>query len=191
MKKLLILLGIFFMFISVEAQHDMIVSDGANYAVYTGDANDTVYNAGGTFDIVFYIKQAVKSRYTISYLIDGDTLTGCTGNTTIQPKGSYDGVTFDNIGSAVTWTSSSAVYCANVNIHAMTSTVATYNMYVSDSTFEDETVAGEDTITVAAQTQTLNFAGVDYRYIQILITGASDTKVEIDKVAIKVTPIYL
>lgn len=232
MRKLLVLSLIAVLGIAINAQVNVPLN--SNYGQYTGVPSDTIRGAV-TWNKVFRIQCADKSRYTFSWTLIGDTLTGCAGDVTIQPQGSYDGTTYTNIGSATTWTSSTDVYAANTTLSTTTvtesggvaaylisdttaaylisDTTATYNMFISDSTFEDEVVAGEDTITVAeitkksrvpevttksrvaaqtwTNTNTVNFAGYDYRFIKMLFTGATNTRAEIDLVGIKVTPITI
>lgn len=192
--------------------YDKYVNSKTNYAIYTGTATDTI-NGVATADAVFYIEQAVKSRYTFSFMLDGDTLAGSTGDCTIQPQGSYDGVTYSNIGSSTAWTSSTAEYLANVSANTYTTlasgtltnaqhtrNTAAFDV-VQDTTgmatyFADTTSYPAQTQTVEAQiytdarTVTVTLPGVDYNYLKTLVTGASGARVEIQLVAIKVTPIF-
>lgn len=207
MKKLIFLLGLI-AFLGVNAQ-EIIVEEGVNYAYYTGTADDTI-NGVATMDAIFYVKLAAKARYILSWMASGDTLVGCDGNVTIQPQGSYDGVVYSNIGSSTTWTTT-ANYDANTSINTYTTlasgtltnaqhtrTTAAFNIWAYDSLIYDDTLhVPAQTQTVAAQTftdartVTVTLPGCDYRFIKILFTGASSARVEIDKVAIKVTPITI
>jgi len=222
MKRLIFILGLISFAVLTYAQttYDILVRDNTNYGYYTGVATDTI-NGVATADAVFFIQIAAKSRYTFSWMMDGDTLAGSTGDCTIQPQGSYDGVTYSSIGSSTAWSSDDANYAANVNANTYTTlasgtqTIATYdlhgggtidvasfNMTSSDSIIYSDTIVvaaqaytRDDTVTVEAQTitdartTTITLPGVDYRYIKFLVTGASGARVELQAVAIKVTPI--
>lgn len=224
MKKLMLFIGLisFAALTFAQSTYDILVKDNVNYGYYTGIATDTI-NGVNTADAVFFIELAAKSRYTLSWMLDGDTLAGSSGDCTIQPQGSYDGVTYSNIGSSTAWTSSTAEYLANSSVNTYTEVtashtitkaagdipivgtqvIAAYDITTTDSLLYDDTlsVAAQtmthtDTLevpayvsTVAAQTNTVTLPGCDYRYIKILVTGASGARVEVELVAIKVTPI--
>ena len=211
MKKFLIFLALIALVASVSAQYsDVIVKKGSNYGTYTGVATDTI-NGAATADAIFFVEYAALGRYTISYYVDGDTLTLCAGDVTIQPRGSYDGVTWTNIGSSVAWTASTAVYLANNSVNTYTEvnashtqTIATATDYdsgfldgvdslgnsgVGDYYHDDTLTIAQRVNTVAAQTVTVTLPGVDYRYVQILFTGTTNTRVEIETVGLKVTPL--
>ena len=201
MKKYLVL--IFILIASVSFSQDIIVKKGINRGVYTGSASDTI-NGATTTDAVFYIEYAAYGRYTLSYYVSGDTLNGCSGNVTIQPRGSYDGVTYSNLGSSVTWTTT-ADYDGNTSQNTYTvaesgstaqhtRVTAAYDIYTLDSLLYDDTLhVPQQTQTVAAQTwtntNTVTLPGTDYPYLQILLTGASGARVELQKVVVKVTPL--
>jgi hypothetical protein len=201
MKKLIFLLFALipmFAFSQVSTTYDKYVSANANYATYTGKVTDTI-NGVATTDAIFFIEQSQKSWYVFSYMVSGDTLTGCAGNVTIQPMGSYDGVTYTNVGSAVTWTTT-ADYDANSTVNTYTEVNASHTVITTayneiatnEITTDQDTVAvPQITNTVAAQTTTVTLPGTDYRYIKIKLTGASSARVELQSVAIKVTPLVL
>ena len=222
MKKLIFIISLisFAALTFAQSSYDILVKDNVNYGYYTGTASDTI-NGATTADAVFFIQIAAKSRYTFSWMMDGDTLAGSTGDCTIQPQGSYDGVTYSSIGSSTAWSSDDANYAANVNANTYTTlasgtqTIATYDLHgggtigvgaynitTTDSLLYDDTLSvaaqtytRDDTVTVEAQTitdartTTITLPGVDYRYIKFLVTGASGARVELQAVAIKVTPI--
>ena len=211
MKKLTVLFSFLIISSMIFATNpDAVVRRADNYKLYTGVASDTV-NGATTLAIDFYVEYAKEGRYTLSFWIDGDTLTGCTGNTTIQAQGLYDLTygTTTNVGSSITWTSSSAVYLANTNLNTYsvavagtetnaqhTETTAAFNIFTYDSLLYDDTLhVPQQVNTVAAQTvtvavtNTVTLPGVDFPYIRILFTGASGTRIEVDYIGIKVTPI--
>jgi len=210
MKKLIFIISLisFAALTFAQSSYDILVKDNVNYGYYTGTASDTI-NGATTADAVFYVQLAAKSRYTLSWMLDGDTLAGSTGDCTIQPQGSYDGVTYSNIGSSTAWTSSTAEYLANVNANTYTTlasgtltnaqhteVTAAYDITTTDSLLYDDTLSvAAQTNTVGAQTYTdartvtVTLPGCDWRYIKILVTGASGARVEVELVAIKVTPI--
>lgn len=185
MKKLIFLILAFLpvlAFSQVRSTYDTWVSVDNNYGSYTGKVTDTI-NGVATTDAVFFVAQSLTKRYTISYTVSGDTLTGCSGNVTIQPQGSYDGVVYSNLGSAVTWTTT-ANYDANTSQNTYTESLASYTEIHTNEISTDP-----DTVVVPTQTNTVTLPGTDYRYVKILLTGASGARVELDAVALKVTPI--
>lgn len=191
MKKLLFLFAFIALVASVNAQTiDGTVKLGAGYASYTGTAADTI-NGATTVDALFRVEAAAYGRYQLSFFVSGDTLLGGTGNVTIQAQGSYEGVLdFDNVGSAVTWTYTNGGYDANTVLNTYTEVTASATDYVSGvSDTVDTYISYGDTTTVAQRTTTITLPGVDYRYIKILLTGASGARVDVDKIAIKCTPI--
>jgi hypothetical protein len=178
MKKFIYILvfGLFALAFNGYSQSwDQTVTKGTNYASYTGVATDTI-NGVATADAKFYVEISASSRYTFSYYVSGDTLTGCSGNVTIQPYGSYDGVTYTSLGSAVTWTTT-ADYDANTQENTFTNVYSGTYHPAADSTVTD------------ARTITTTLPGTDYRFIKILLTGASGARVELQKVSLKVTPV--
>jgi hypothetical protein len=198
MKKLFFILAFFTIVAMVNAQGvsaDVNVWTNTNYGSYTGTAADTI-SGTTTADATFRIHLAKESRYTLSYMISGDTLEGCNGNVTIQPQGSYDGVTYTNIGSSSTWTTT-ANYDANASVNtyaqAYTGTLTTAAYTITQDTTGLTYIT--DSISVGAQTQTdartltTTLPGLDYNYIKILLTGASSAYVELQSVAVKVTPV--
>lgn len=134
MKRLISLfLGVLFVVISFAA--DKYIKAGIGYASYTGGAADTI-NGVATCDVVFAVENI--GPYTIGLYAEGDTLTGCNGNVTIQVSGSYDeSGTYTNIGSSITWTTT-ADYSASTM----------YNTYSSATTIAQHTITsvGADTI---------------------------------------------
>lgn len=204
MKKIIILISFigFALMAYSQVSVDVYMRTNQTYGHYTGVATDTI-NGVATADAIFYVGLAEKARYTLSWMLDGDTLAGSSGDCTIQPQGSYDGVTYSNIGSSTAWSSDDAVYAANVNANTYTEVtasftetkaagdipivgtqvIAAYDITTTDSLLYD------DTLSVAQQTRTVTLPGCDWRYIKILVTGASGARVEVDAVAIKVTPI--
>ena len=195
MKRLIILLIVVFAFTYVNAQKSASFGAKSWYQEYDGggtSGGDSINYASGT--TTWYVDFEVNKdvRYTISHTIDGDTLTGCTGDVTIQVQGSYDDVVYSNIGSAVTWTASTAEYAANVNLNTYTEVTALATDYmtgVSDTV--DTYISYGDTTTVAARTNTITLPGVDYNFIRVLFTAASGGRVEIEKVGLKLTPVKL
>jgi len=200
MKKfILLLITLIPLFVSAQVRtYDKWIASNTNYALYDGTATDTI-NGVDTTEAVFFIEQSQKSRYIFSYMVSGDTILGCAGNVTIQPRGSYDGITYTDVGSAVTWTTT-ANYDANTSVNTYTEvnashTVVTtaYNVYQIDkaSANQDTLQYPQITNTVAAQTNTITLPGTDYRYIKIRLIGATSARVDMDYVALKVTPITL
>jgi hypothetical protein len=187
MKKLIFLIFALvpmLAFTQVRSTYDTWVGVNNNYGSYTGKVTDTI-NGVATADAVFFVEQSLTNRYTISYTISGDTLTGCSGNVTIQPQGSYDGVVYTNLGSAVTWTTT-ANYDANTSQNTYTESLASYT-----EIHTNEISTNPDTVVVPIQTKTITLPGTDYRYVKILLTGAPGARVEMDLVALKVTPIEI
>jgi len=187
--------------IYAQATYDSRVVNG--YGYYTGVAGDTIVGSG-TADAVFFIGKDV-TRYTLAYMVDIDTNSGGTGDPmTIQPQGSYDGTTYTNIGSAITYYASvDTAFNANASntyteVNAShTETLAAATGYVNGTwdtvgTYyqkDDTLTLPQRVVTVAQQTVTVTVPGVDYRYIKILITGAGAADAELQLAAIKVTPI--
>jgi hypothetical protein len=202
MKKLFLILGLIVFTLTIFATNPdayVMLKDG-NYKLYTGVSSDTV-SGSTTLAIDFFIEYSKNGPYTISFWIKGDTLAGCAGNTTIQVQGLYDLTygTTTNIGSSITWTSASAVYNANTRLNtysiavAGTETTAAFNA-IQDTTGID--VGFADTIKYAAQTNTVavtntvTMPGVDFGYIRFLFTGTTNTRIEVEDIGLKITPLF-
>lgn len=109
MKKIILLIALLVGFVSLQAQIARVAAPLAENAwfipTYTGVATDTLGTVTATtwsytvpinkFDGVFFISQIKLA----------DKTTGANGVCTVQPQGAYfDGGTYANIGSAITWT---------------------------------------------------------------------------------------
>jgi hypothetical protein len=203
MKRLVLFLGLIAFFAISEAQYVkstrvVRVPEKVGYGYYVGshDNGDTAIY-GTTWDVVFSIELAAKSRYTISHVIIADTLETSTGNVTIQLYGSYDDSVYTAVGSAITWSAGSAVYGANVNLNTYSSlasgtiTDAAHVITTIDSLLYDDTLHVAAQIYTDARTVTTTLPGTDYRFIKFLFTAASGGTAEITYVGIKVTPIQV
>lgn len=200
MKRIVLFLGLVAFAIGMfsQATYDVIVRSN-NYGYFTGSTTDLIQNAG-TADAVFYLP-SVGSWYTLSYMLDIDTLSGGGNDAmTIQPQGSYDGTTYTNIGSAITY-AATADTAFNVRVHttvsiadAGTNTTAAFNV-IADTTgltnYPADTLAYAQQTQTVAITRTITIPGVDYRYIKLLITGGGASNAELQLAAIKVTPIEI
>jgi len=176
--------------VALATAQDKILRRGQTYALYTGTASDTI-NGVATTDAVFMIPD--RDYYTISYHLDIDTLTGGGDESvTIQPQGSYDGTTYTNIGSSVTF-AGSADTAFSVNVHDTYSVTETYSSYTA-GVADDDSIFYSDTITYSSVTNTriVNLPGVDYRYIKILLTGGgASSRCELQLAGIKISDIVI
>lgn len=201
MKKFIVLLIVGFAFLSAFAQTptsapDVVIRSNQSWGYFTGTAADTITGAT-TADALFQVLW--DDLYVFTWFLSGDTLTGGTGNVTIQPQGSYDGVTFENIGSSTTWTYTNGGYDAATQVNTYTEVTAAATDYISGliNGYDSLGSSGvgdylvDDTLTIAQRTVTVTLPGYDYRYIKILCTGASGTKVDIDNVGLKLSPAKL
>jgi hypothetical protein len=114
MKKLLLLITLLVGFISMQAQvarvNAPLAADAWFIPTYTGVATDTLGTVTATtwsyavpinkFDGVFFVAEIKLA----------DKTTGAAGACTVQPQGTYfNGGTYVNIGSAITWTGINSV----------------------------------------------------------------------------------
>lgn len=189
------------------ASPDVVIRNGQSWGWFTGTAADTITGAT-TADALFRVMW--DDLYVFTWFLSGDTLTTGTGNVTIQPQGSYDGVTFESIGASTTWTYTNGGYDAATQVNTYTAVNASHTettaqavdymagWWAAVDTFAsssgvgiydvgDTTTVAARVNTIAAQTTTITLPGYDYRYIKILCTGASGTKVDIDNIGLKIS----
>ena len=192
MKKIIFLLAFIAVLGTVNAQTptsaaDKFIRADKSWGWFTGAATDTIAGAT-TADALFQI--GWDRLYAITWFVSADTLVGGTGNVTIQPQGSYDGVTFESIGAATTWTYTNGGYDAATQINTYTEVTAAATDYISgllDSTAGAGNYLRDDTITIAERTTTITLPGYDYRFVKILLTGASGARVELQNVGLKLS----
>jgi hypothetical protein len=202
MKKYILSLIGMFAFVFTMAQTptsspDIVIQQDDSWGWYAPTSVDSISGAT-TAEAIFQVLW--DERYAFTWFLSGDTLAGGTGNVTIQPQGSYDGVTFENIGSSTTWTYTNGGYDAATQVNTYTEVTAAATDYYSGwfeavDTFASASGVGiydmADTATIAERTATITLPGYDYRYIKILCTGASGTLVDLDQFGLKLSPVKL
>ena len=226
MKRLVFLCLTLVVAISLSAQ--IHLKSEQTYVKFTGTASDII-DAAENLDKIFVINKDYWYNYYAA--VDIDTNTDATDQTlSCLWQGSFDNTNWITI-SDVTWyvSDDTLIYYADTTgltestsetvaayvitdttaAYVITDTIATFDMFISDSTFEDEVVAGEDTITVeqqvhdydvaqvvhdidvAAQTTTITNTvtpgGVMYPFLRFRLTGdAAASAAELQSIDLKI-----
>jgi hypothetical protein len=209
MKRLVLLAMLAILGIALSAQ-DVVLRGSQTYAKYRGVATDVI-DAAENLDKIFVINKDYWYNYIM--VVDIDTNTDATDETlSCLLQGSYDNTNYTTItdvtfyvsdDTVITYSNNTILTEAGTNsiaAYIITDTLAAFNMFISDSTFEDETVAGEDTISVAeqvhdidvaAQTQTwantVTAGGVMYQYLRFRLTGdGAEAEAELQSIDLKI-----
>lgn len=228
MMKRFVLLALTVVLGITLSAHDKRLGKDQTFAKYVGTATDVI-DAAENIDVTFAIDKDYWYHYYM--VVDIDTNTDASDNTlSCILSGSFDNSNWTTI-SDVTWyvsddtiiyytdtigltesrseTVAAYVITDTVAAYVITDTFAEYYITSSDSMFESETVAGEDTFTVethsidrdvaqqvhdmdvAAQTTTITNTvtpgGVMYQYLRFRLTGdAAGSEAELQSVALKI-----
>lgn len=227
MKRFVLLALTVVLGITLSAQDKRLGKD-QTFAKYTGTATDII-DANENLDKIFAINKDYWYNYYI--VIDVDTNTDATNaSVACILAGSFDNTNYTTIRSvtygvsddtimyftdtiglteARTETVAAHVITDTIAAYVVTDTFAQYLVTSSDSMFEAETVAGEDTFTVqihyndrdVAQqvhdidvaattntvTNTLTPGGVMYQYLRVRLDGsAAASAVELQSIALKI-----
>lgn len=197
MKKLILLLTALFLVTALNAQ--IAFTKNEDYKEYTGVATDTL---SATYLLKKNIYVGSKDFVYDYYIqVEADSL-GDGTDITCRLRGSMDGLTYTNIGDAITWgvTESDTTFAYSsltrtVSIsqaHTGTATVASYIMTADTTglaTYFADTVTVAPQITTFADTYTTTetyTGGVSWRYLEVYFLGSSGANMELEKLRIRI-----